>query len=348
MRIAFRADASITIGSGHVMRCLSLADRLRAGGAETCFVCRPLPGHMGELIARRGHTLRWLPDMRSGPDQPMSEAEDAAHTLDLLAKEGRWDWVVVDHYGLTAAWERSMRAVAARILVIDDLADRAHDCDLLLDQNLQEPDRYRRLVPEGCQLLLGPYYALLRPQFAARRQRLQRRDGRVRRVLVFFGGTDPSGETLKALSALRQIGDHALSIDVVLGQAAPHHASVEAACREMPCCTLHCQVEDMADLMAAADLCIGAGGSSSWERCCLGLPAIVLAPADNQVALSEVLAQAGAQRYVGPAATVSPDRLAAEITALFTQPESLISMSESGMKLVDGLGAERVSARMSL
>ncbi|MGQ9862394.1 MAG: UDP-2,4-diacetamido-2,4,6-trideoxy-beta-L-altropyranose hydrolase [Thiobacillaceae bacterium] len=344
MRIAFRADASITIGSGHVMRCLTLADQMRAGGAETCFVCRACTGHMGEIISRHGHAVHWLPD--TNPDQSPVEAEDAAHTLDLLAKEGRWDWVAVDHYGLAAGWEHTMRAIAARIMVIDDLADRAHDCDLLLDQNLQEPDRYRGLVPAGCLQLLGPRYALLRPQFAARRQGLRRRDGQVKRVLVFFGGTDPSGETLKALAALRQIGRQDLCVDVVLGHATPHRASVEAACREMPSCTLHCQVEEMAALVAAADLCIGAGGSASWERCCLGLPAIVLATADNQVVLSEILAQAGAQRYLGPAATVSPDRLTAEIIALFTQPESLISMSVSGMKLVDGLGAERVSARM--
>lgn len=335
MKVAFRADAAVDLGTGHVMRCLALADRLREAGARTCFLCRPLDGHLGQRIAARGYGLVWLP-LRE------DLAQDAEDSRAALAPDAPWDWLVVDHYGLDARWESALRGVAGRILAIDDLADRPHDCDLLLDQNLQDPGRYDGRVPAGCRPLLGPRYALLRPQFAAARKTLRPREGRVARLLVFFGGTDPGGETLKALEAIRRLNRSDLAVDVVVGEANPHRAAIEAACRALPQATLHGQVEDMAARMAAADLFVGAGGTSSWERCCLGLPALVLATADNQVAQSQALARAGAQVYLGPSSGVGPEPLAHWITALISAPEWLAHMAEQGMRLVDGGGCARV------
>lgn len=209
-----------------------------------------------------------------------------------------------------------MRKVARKILVIDDLANRSHDCDLLFDQNLQEAGRYRGLIPDSCTSLIGPKYALLRPQFAAARQGLRPHDGQVKRLLVFCGGTDAGGETLKALEALRLLGQPQLTIDCVIGMANPHHAAIEAACRTLPNASLHRQVEDMAALMLAADLFIGAGGSISWERCCLGLPGLVVATADNQMELSMALDKVGAQRFWGRAVMVSISDLADQVIAM--------------------------------
>ncbi|MCX7628514.1 MAG: UDP-2,4-diacetamido-2,4,6-trideoxy-beta-L-altropyranose hydrolase [Methylophilaceae bacterium] len=336
MKVAFRADAGLALGTGHVMRCLTLADQLRAAGATTRFLCRPLDGQRGEYIAARGHALVWLP-LRE------DLARDAEDSRAALADQSPWDWLVVDHYGLNAGWEREMRAVAGKIMVIDDLADRPHDCDLLLDQNLQAPGRYAGRVPEGCPCLLGPKYALLRPQFAAARATLRPRDGRVARILVFFGGADAGGATLKALQAIRQLGRDDLAVDVVIGATNPHRAAIEAAYQALPGAVLRCQVEDMAARMAAADLFVGAGGISSWERCCLGLPALVMATADNQVTQSELLARVGAQIYLGPSSSIEVDGLARWIESLMALPDTLIHMAEQGKSLVDGRGVNRVA-----
>ncbi len=334
MKIAFRADASVEIGAGHVMRCLTLADVLLSRGVETVFLCRKVDGHLGDLIRARGHGLDWLPD--TGTDADGSAA--------ALAPGAPWDYLVVDHYGLSADWERAQRSLVKRILAIDDVANRAHDCDLLLDQNLQEAGRYDGLVPADGRLLIGPRFALLRPQFAAARGAI--RVGQVRRLLVFFGGVDAGGETLKALAALELLARGDLVVDVVIGQSNPHHAAIAQACGRLPGAVLHRQVEDMAAQMAAADLFLGAAGASSWERCCLGLPALVLATADNQIDQSTALAQAGAQAYLGPAATVTAEHLARALASLIELPELLIHMARQGAALVDGRGATRVANRL--
>ncbi len=339
MKVAFRADASVSLGTGHVMRCLTLADRLREEWATTRLICQPLPGHLGDLIAARGHDLAFLPACDS-------KDQDAAACRQALADEALWDWLVVDHYGLDAAWERRMRSVAGKIMVIDDLADRPHDCDLLLDQNLQAEGRYAGLIPDACLGLIGPKYALLRPQFAAARQRMHAREGRVARLLVFFGGTDVGGETLKALEAIRMLGRPELAVDCVIGQANPHRAAIEAACHALPNATLYCQVDDMASRMAAADLFVGAGGTSSWERCCLGLPALVIATADNQIAQAEAIARAGAQLCLGAAQSVGTEHLARMIGAVLGLPELLAHMGERGQSLADGHGVGRVADRL--
>jgi UDP-2,4-diacetamido-2,4,6-trideoxy-beta-L-altropyranose hydrolase len=336
MKVAFRADASVAIGSGHVMRCLTLADALRERGAEVRFVCRQEPGHLGELITGRGHELVWLPSRED-------LHEDACDTHAALADQVPWDLLVVDHYGLDATWEGGLRSVAKKIMVIDDLADRQHDCDLLLDQNLQAPGRYAGLVPITCQALIGPKYALLRPQFAAARQERRARDGKVARILIFFGGADAGGETLKALSALEMLGRPDLAVEVVIGQVNPHRAAIEAACRAQPNVTLYCQVDDMAERMGAADLFVGAGGASSWERCYLGLPALVLATAVNQIAQAEALGRAGAQIYFGPAQSVAPERLMRMIGEMLELPELLLHMADQARSLIDGRGADRVT-----
>lgn len=333
MKVAFRADASVQIGSGHVMRCLTLADVLLARGARTLFLCRRLPGHLGDLVRARGHALDWLPD--SGDDAEDSRA--------ALAPGAPWDWLAVDHYALGAAWERAQRGLAKNILAIDDLADREHDCELLLDQNLQDAGRYGARLPADCRQLLGPRYALLRPQFAAARRRQVGRTGRVRRLLVCFGGADAGGETLKALAALQLLGCYDLDVDVVIGQANPHREAITAACRALPRAALHVQVDNLAALMASADLCLGAGGGASWERCCLGLPALVAATADNQLEQCAVLAEAGAQCHLGAAAALTAERWASSLACLLELPHLLKHMANQAASLVDGRGAERVA-----
>jgi len=338
VKVVFRADASVELGAGHVMRCLALADTLRARGVATQFISREQPGHLCELIETRGHALSRLP---APPADSRADAEQSAAAFSAA------DWLVVDHYGLDATWETALRGQTRRILVIDDLADRPHDCDLLLDQNLQPAvhARYAGLLPAGCATLFGPRHALLRPQFAARRA-TQRDRRAVRRILVFFGGADAGGETLKALAAIGRLEGTPPAVDVVIGQANPRRAEIERACQALPTARLHCQVEDMAALMTAADLAIGAGGSAAWERCCLGLPCLTIAIADNQLTPAATLAEVGGQLYLGASQQVSVEALAQALGFSLALPELRAHLSRSGMELVDGRGVERVANRL--
>ncbi len=360
MRVALRTDASARIGTGHLMRCLTLADALRAGGARTRFVCRPLPAGLAGLVTDRGHALTLLPaadaDATAGANRAGTPAgpphaawlgatqeADAAATRAALDPDGPWDWVVVDHYALDARWEARLRAGAGRIFAIDDLADRPHDCDLLLDQNFHEGAvaRYDGRVPAGCRRLLGPAYALLRPEFAAARATLRRRADRVGRVLVFFGGIDAGDLSAAALDALDAAGLDA-GVDVVIGAAHPRRDALAARCAARPRTVLHVQTADMAALIAGADLGIGAAGAATWERCALGLPTLAFAVADNQRELLREAARAGL--LLGPGIDpADAAALAGQVRALADDASLRAHLAARGMATVDARGAARVA-----
>lgn len=371
MKVAFRTDASGRIGTGHLMRCLTLADALRAAGARARFVCRDLARELGELVLARGHELVELP-RGSAPAVPAvprpedghaneapaasrahahwlgtTEDRDAAATLAALSGDGPWDWLVVDHYALGAQWETRLRACASRILAIDDLADRPHDCDALLDQNLYAGmhARYDGLVPDGCIRLLGPRHALLRPEFAAARDRLRTRGDEVRRVLVFYGGVDAANLTTRALDALDAIAAE-VDVDVVIGATHPDRDAIVARCGRRARTTCHVQASDMAGLIADADVGIGAAGVATWERCALGLPALAVAVAANQRVLLRDAARAGL--VLGP--DIDPadtGALALHLRALLGNAALRAHLSRQGLDAVDALGAGRVARLMS-
>ncbi len=344
LRVLMRADASVEIGAGHVVRCATLANELIARGAEVTFACRQLPGDLNDWLRAKGFSvLAW-------------QADDPAETQALLSQLGQlgcsgnnpFDWLAVDHYGLSVGWETQLRSVARRVLTLDDLANRPHDCELLIDSGdlTRNVERYQALTPPECRLLLGPKYALLRPDFARFRARMQDvgvfRSQPVSRVLVFFGGSDPTGETLKAIAALRDLTSP-FRVDVVVGAANPMGEEIREQCAALPSFDFHCQVDNMAERMALADLAIGAGGTATWERLCLGLPAIVIAVADNQLEISRQVADAGAQVFLGASGSVSVNDLRKAIWALADAPERRAAMADSAMRLVDGLGAQRVA-----
>jgi UDP-2,4-diacetamido-2,4,6-trideoxy-beta-L-altropyranose hydrolase len=333
------------------MRCLTLADALREEGARIRFICRHLPGYLRQRLLEHGHESVRLDSAPVAPDSDDGEhahllgtsaAADAAETYRALS-DRRWDWLVVDHYALGAAWEAAVRPVAGRILAIDDLADRRHECDVLLDQNyLPDGDvRYTRRVAGSCRLLVGPRYALLRPEYRDYRAGLAPRTGPVRRLLVFFGGTDPQNLTELALTALSLPELRHLELDVVCGGDPVRRASLESQAAGRPGATIHGPRPHLADLMARADLAIGAGGSTTWERMCLGLPSLVITLADNQVAVADWLAKEGLIRLVGHASSVTlPDVRDAVVAAL--PREQHRDSVDRGMRLSDGLGVSRV------
>jgi len=358
MRIAFRADASRAIGSGHVARCLTLARRLTRGGHDCRFVSRDLPGNLVRRVSEAGFPIAVL-DRGEARDDSVPEAplpdwrRDAADTADALADGAPWDWLVVDHYGLDARWEQAARPCADNLMVVTDLTDRDHRCTALLDQTpYRWPADYAgRVNPDAC-LLLGTDYALLRDEFAAQRTRLERRFDRPRkRLLVSLGGVDRDNGTGAILTALGRTDLPAeADITVIMGGSAPWLDDVrERAAALGGTCRVRVDMADMASLMAAHDLAIGAAGTTSWERCCLGLPTVVTTLAANQDPIARGLARAGAAVHVEgpPQMPTTADRIVRSACRLLAAPDTMHDMSTRGMALVDGHGTARVAAAMT-
>ena len=367
MKIAFRADASLQMGSGHVVRCLTLADALKARGADCRFISREHPGHLLAVIRQRGHEVTGLPaalpevstarslnasDLNQEPVHAAwlgcSWAADAQQTAAILA-DLQPDWLVVDHYAIDQRWEEAIAPYCRKLLVIDDLADRAHKCDLLLDQNwfgANTGSRYREFVPQHCKCYLGPEYALLKPEYAQLRASMSPRDGAVRRVLIFLGGSDLTNQTGKVLTALMQPSFEHLCLDVVIGQNHPDIEGIAAQVTARPGTTLHQGLPTLAPLMVRADLMISAGGSTTWERMCVGLPAIVISLAANQTSTNVALMKAGYINFLGEMNDVSVSNIADAVQRSLANSEVLRMQSGLGQKLVPGVGARILCERL--
>jgi UDP-2,4-diacetamido-2,4,6-trideoxy-beta-L-altropyranose hydrolase len=354
MRVAFRADASVNIGTGHVMRCLTLADTLRVRGAECQFVMRDLPEHLAAVVAKHGFAVSLLdPPEGPAPSGPPNHAGWAGvawerDLSDTLAAIAETDWLIVDHYAFEARWQRGLENRVGRIMVIDDLADRQHAAALLLDQNLgRVAQDYDGLVPDTCRRLIGPRFALLRPEFAATRPAslARRNEPRLSHLMISLGGTDGIDATSTVLRALAtaDLPDD-VRISVVMGSRAPALERVQELAARMPWpAEVLVDVQEMAALMAASDLAIGAGGSTTWERCCLGLPSIIVETAENQASAVSAMQAEGAALGTGPLADPAfGERLAAAVAQLF-EPETSVGVSRRSALLCEGDGAVRIA-----
>ena len=315
--IVFRADASSLIGSGHVMRCLTLAQRLRKEqNAKVIFIMRKLSGNLIEVVRKQSFAVLVLPpadqdyeleDYGLWLTVPMEV--DAQQTIEILQhylQEHGCDVVdslIVDSYALDEQWELMLRPYCREIMVIDDLANRRHDCDILLDQNfyLNKDVRYAGLVPEHCKMLLGPEHALLREEFYDVKKHLRKRDGTIKNILVFYGGSDLTNETEKAIKALVQLHDEGYNFtaDIITGVSNSRREKIKHLCSKYHFFHYYCQVSNMAEFMNKADLMLGAGGSTTWERLYMELPALVTAVAENQIQGCEDCSQAGIIEYLG-------------------------------------------------
>jgi len=335
MSAVFRADASPVIGGGHVMRCLALADRLRDENWNTSFACSPETPETVPRLADSGHTIIEVP-------------ADGVHPLSNQWPDGT-DWLIVDHYGLDAEFESRCRPWAKKTLVIDDLADRPHDCDMLLDPTFARPAAvYDGKTPDHCRVLTGAAYAPLRPQFAkARGKRLARTADQIERIFVSLGLAYSGATTQRVLEGLEASG-LGVAVDLVVGSQDPNLTALRDQAEESRLdTTVHTDVDDMAGLMAASDLAIGAAGTSSWERCTLGLPALIAVTADNQRTTARNLADAGAAMVIGNGAAITPDSVARALKEVTQHPQHLLNMSRRAMTVSDGLGAGRVAMEMA-
>ena len=357
--IDFRVDASIEIGTGHVMRCLTLAEALSDLGVRCRFICRPHDGNMLDEIAARGFETIVLPALR-GESATTGSTFSHARWLATTAERDAWetkdaicanppDWIVVDHYGIDRAWEVTVHSVGIKVLVIDDLADRPHHCDALLDHGLDhDVAEYSPLIPEQTMCFLGPQYALLRPEFAEMRAAslARRQSPSLNRLLISMGGVDKDNATGRVLAAMAgNAWVEASEVTVVMGPRAPCIEDVRAQAAAMPGrVEVLVGTTRMAELMYKADLAIGGAGTTAWERCCLGLPSVVLVLADNQKEVAASLARAGA---VFVAKTMSD--VAAYLARHQSTPAAIgdiAEMSRNAARITDGRGAAKVASFM--
>lgn len=360
MHVVFRVDASEQLGSGHVMRCSTLASMLKQQGVHVTFICRELQGHYCAWLEEQSFSVFHL----TAPSSAklicnssklhtkwlgVSMTQEIHETSEVLKSIGYVDWLVVDHYALDVTWESTMRTFCQGIMVIDDLADRMHDADILLDQNLQQRiGRYDENLPASCIRLLGPEFSLLRPEFSQIRSRMVSRNGVVNRILVFLGGADIRNVTSMVLNVLSEISIQSFTIDVVLTLGSPHLDEVQALCEKMPSCELHIQTNKMADLMASADLMIGGSGGATWERCCVGLPSVLISIAENQRANGQNAAYSRVAIYLGDDKDLSRDKLRSFLERLVCRPQLLRGIAKRALALVDGKGCSRVCAVLTL
>lgn len=348
MRVLIRADASPTIGSGHIARCLTLARVLRQQGVHVAFACRQLPGHRLDSLAAEGFETFALAD-RYPDEDPQQAIEsllpwqaDIAALGQALEQHLAFDWIIADHYGLDHHWQTAARRWAPRIAAVDDLATRTYSVDLLLNQNLSgTPEAYAGLLAADCRTLLGPRFAMLREEFCCPAIDIK---PQAKRVLVNFGGFDAARQTHHAMLALADF--HDLEVDFVAGADNPAWDEMQVLAADRPNWRLHSFVSDFYRLMTEADLFIGAGGGTSWERAAMGLPTICIAVSNNQQANGEVMATSGAHVFLGAREQVSVEQLRQAVGFVAANEGLRQSLAERSRQLVDGRGAQRVAAAL--
>ena len=356
MQIAFRVDASATIGTGHVMRCLTLADALKQQGANCTFIARHLPDYLQELIESKAHKSILIgKHYQTEPCDELSHAhflgtsqsQDAAQAQPVLAAL-QPNWLILDHYGIDQRWETELRPLTKKILVIDDLADRDHDCDLLVDQNLYADMgvSYNERIPSSAKKLLGVQYAMLRSEFSEARKDARVRKGALRRLFMFFGGMDSANFTLPVLNSLAKLKLPDIEVDVVIGAEHPTRDAIQGICNEQAY-TCHVQTHEMSKLLLNADAAIGAGGSTSWERCCLGLPSLAFIVATNQKALTLHADQLRLLK-AAQADICDSEALSKEIEDFMNADTERQRMSNACLGAIDAKGTQRIIDQMNL
>lgn len=357
--VVFRVDASRRIGSGHVFRCLALAEAFARRGIECSFIHRQHDGHMRAVIERRGFRVHMLKSPPLVPDDigdedyagwlGVTEDSDAEESIRVLEHRDAGT-LVLDHYGLGLKWEDRLRDHVKKLVVIDDLPDRDHQCDVLITQGVladTEPNSTwsREMSVEQ---VSGPEFALVASEYArARSLAVGRRT--VDRILVFFGGNDRFGLTARTLALLSQEAFSHISVDVAVGLQSGNGADLARLAADRGRTTVHDLQASLAPLMLRADLMIGAAGMTGWERCAVGLPGLVAVIAENQRLGAHELARRGAVRLIDPRTTTPEtvagfsERLERELSDLVSSPESLQQMSATAATVTDGLGAQRVA-----
>lgn len=354
MIFAIRADASIQIGSGHIIRCLSLADQLKAQGHQCFFISRNNDGNLVDFVTQRGYQTCILENDQKNTELLLdteyqkwlgvSEEYDAEQTASLIAVQyQRVDWVVVDHYGLSAKWEASLKNIAEHILVIDDLANREHDADIILDCGVINSENDYKLLNQGkAKILLGAKYALLRPEFTEYRKKIKvntlTSTAPKIKLLINLGGVDKDNLTTQILNIIENtVFPYEVELTIIMGLNAPWKSTVIEKAKQLKYLTqVLVNVSNMAELMVNHDLAIGAAGSTAWERCCLGLPTIMICMADNQKMIAKGL------HDLGVAISLDQTEIETKLSTVLQEitPIQLREMQRKSMQITEGLGVD--------
>jgi UDP-2,4-diacetamido-2,4,6-trideoxy-beta-L-altropyranose hydrolase len=351
-KIAIRVDGSAQIGTGHVQRCLSLADALRRGGAEIVFVTRLGGDVVARLIAEHGFehiTLReTATDFVPEPGTPahakwagIGWMGDAAETIAELSDD--MDWVTVDHYAFDAHWHRAVaNGLQAKIAVIDDLGDRSLAADFVIDHNPvgNSSIKYANSIGSVGKFLIGSRFALLGAAYANMPARTINPD--VTSIGIFMGGGDANNLSSLVLHACRSQG-YAGSITIASTSANPNLHSLMAEVEQDNACTLLLDQPNLAEFFAAYDLHIGAGGGASWERCCAAAPAIVLQTAANQSVVIDALIAAKAAICCRSS---DPEEIEVALKTALASVQLRHDLSHAAAQMVDGKGCVRVAAAL--
>jgi UDP-2,4-diacetamido-2,4,6-trideoxy-beta-L-altropyranose hydrolase len=351
-KAAIRVDSSFKIGVGHLMRCLTLADELANQSFEVTFFSRHMPDRLVDLIYERKHQFVSIDTGEEDCDENnlyeswLECSEEVDSTAFLNKAQGTFDLLVVDHYGLSEKWEKRVKYKAKKIFVIDDLANRKHDCDYILDQNCypEIENRYSGLVPDTCIRFMGPHYSLLKPDFSEYRKKLNRDDSKIN-ILVFYGGADPTSETLKFLEAIDSEYRNNPSWDnltVVIGESNRDKKDIERIMEKLLKAELHVNTPHMANLTSCATVSFCAGGTFTWERFCLGVPAFVTTNAENQLEGAHHLAKEGLICYLGHYDMVDKKALLGAMSQLDSGLDFMNQQKVKIMKLVDGEGSLKI------
>jgi UDP-2,4-diacetamido-2,4,6-trideoxy-beta-L-altropyranose hydrolase len=337
--VLIRADASFEIGTGHVFRCLVIADWVLRAGMSVAFAMREHDGNMIERVRARGHEVYVLDDAGAPPQGTWLGVESAVEMASMqrlvVGFKRAPRWVIVDHYDLDATWERAMTTLGSRICVVDDLANRQHDADILLDATLPEPWRYDGFLPPRTKRLMGLPYAPIRDDFVRERERKRSRDGSIGRAMIFYGGVDWTAETLKALRALRS-EPRIAAIDVCTGALNMRLEEIRAAIAEDPRACLQAGGTEMASLTGAADLALGAISTAMWERWFVGCPSLLTATLRLTEPLGPRISATGASVWMGYADHVSEEALRDTVAGLLDDPGRVREMSRKASALADG------------
>ncbi|QBG35213.1 UDP-2,4-diacetamido-2,4,6-trideoxy-beta-L-altropyranose hydrolase [Litorilituus sediminis] len=360
MHIAFRVDSSTLIGYGHVMRCLTLAHALAKFGWRISFISKTHLGNINHIITAHGYQLLelakgWQTVIQQDTSTWLActQAQDAEQTINCLKENSPVDCLIVDHYAIDLQWQQLLRPYCKQLMVIDDLANRAFDCDLLLDQTLNRTaSAYLPLTPEPCQLLLGQDYMLLRDEFAKSRstakthRQAASNNLKASNILISMGGSDPDNLSytgLLALAKLRQALPE-VSASLVLSSQSKHLEQLKQFCQQHTWCQLITDSNNMAELMLTADIAIGASGATAWERCCLGLPSLLTINADNQNLISKNLAEAGASISLGWHEDIDSEVIYQALYQLVDDKQRYQAMVTACFASCDGQGATKAAS----
>ena len=354
MNIFIRVDSSNEIGTGHLIRCLNLAKALRKIGYDSHFICRDLKGNINSVLKQEKFKSTILKE--NSPEGFVSSKTGITHeawlkvhwSVDVrqvqkVLQAEQADVMIVDHYGIDENWEKEIQKHVDKLIVIDDLADRKHVCDVLIDQSYstEGPMRYQDLTPSSCQLLLGTNYVMMQPIYSERHHDVRVRSGYIKNVLLNFGGSDLNDVTGMVSKAFINAKKDDVVLNIVIGKQYKYKEKLTALTHKNHNIKIHSNLPTLAELIEKCDVAIGAAGTTTWERCCLGLPSYIIAIANNQVYNATQLSDKGCIKYIGHYDEVTEEIMTNNFKEILNNKNNSI-WSQMCLDLVDGLGTQRI------